>query len=150
MGNSNQSIPQNTYKICMCCNKYGRLNDELQILNVHKDDNYTYNGESSEKLLLRCSQGHILEYSGNSKHINYCIEKIEETNSNKTKKDNPSEIDELKIEINNLKQEIEYLKNINSNNKNYEPYVPIDANDHIEPITTNSNNIQIVSAQLIE
>lgn len=40
MGNSNQPIRQETYKICMQCNSYGSLNDELQILNIISQPSY--------------------------------------------------------------------------------------------------------------
>ena len=57
MGNSNESIRQNTYKICMKCNKLGELNEDLKILNVIVDNWVRYDNDDEKTLLLRCCKG---------------------------------------------------------------------------------------------
>ena len=124
MGNKYSN--QDTYKICLRCNNNGNLNDKLMILNIFIEEHIKYtNGESGKRLLLRCSNGHLISYSGSSKHIDCYVNEIN------NKINNSSKIDDLKKEITELKKEIEELKKKNNNLIN-DPLV--EPNDQIEEI----------------
>ena len=91
---------QNTYKICMICNRHHILNSELMLLSARR---HLY--KNSSELLLRCSKGHILKYEANTEHIHAILEIIDK------KEQSNSDINKLKKEISLLKDEIEIFKN---------------------------------------
>ena len=91
---------QNTFRICMICNKHCILNTDLMLLKIT-----VYDYKCRQELLLRCSKGHILLYEGDNNHI----EDVTELLLDKEKEN--TEIDELKQEISLLKAEIEFLRN---------------------------------------
>jgi len=113
MGNTNEPINQNTYKICMQCHNKKIINNSFMILNMTH-----YNNLMSE-LFLRCSDGHLCTYRGNTEHIKYCYEQIQKKSSLENKY--LSKIYELNEEIIYLKKEIEKLTN---NNIDLEPSAP--------------------------
>lgn len=106
MGNST-SHQQDTWKICMICNRHNRLNTDLMLLNRTLCEQ-----RNRKQLLLRCNMGHILLYEGNIEHIDFVTRELISKEESKT------EIDKLKQEISLLKEEIEFLKN------NPEPSAP--------------------------
>jgi hypothetical protein len=106
MGNSFQhrqytrEHSQKTWKICMVCNGYNTLNEDLMLLNTIANIQNT-----RKELLLRCSKGHILLYEGRKDHIDHIREIVLKREYAQ------QEIDKLKQENSLLKEEIEFLKN---------------------------------------
>lgn len=115
MGNTNEHIRQDTYKICMQCHKKNKVNNSFMVLRYAEYKNR----EDTSELFLRCSDGHLCSYRGSNEHIRNCCKIIEDNSSAENKY--LSKIDELNKEIIYLQKEIENLKN---KNVDLEPSAP--------------------------
>lgn len=106
-----EPVYQTTYKICMKCHELNNeCNDKLTILNAFHDRTIIYgDGDIRKRLMLICSKGHIFNYEGNSRHIDFCINEIENKSKNE-KEDLKKKNEELQNENEELKKENEELK----------------------------------------